>query len=78
MLLKKQKETSVCIFEKENRLGGKIYDHVFSEAPDISVGQFSVENKKQKNCMCVSVVGIMYFCTAPIFCTIKKRQGKLE
>jgi len=38
ILLVKKEETSVCIFEKENRLGGKIYDHVFSEAPEISVG----------------------------------------
>ena len=51
MLLVKKIETSVCIFEKENRLGGKIYDHFFSEAPDISVGQFSVQRQKQKNCM---------------------------
>ena len=54
MLLVKKIETSVCIFEKENRLGGKIYDHFFSEAPDISVGQFSVQRQKQKNCMCFS------------------------
>ena len=78
MLLVKKIETSVCIFEKENRLGGKIYDHVFSEAPDRTVGQFSVEKKKQNNCMCVSVVEIMFFCTAPIFCTFKKRQEKRE
>ncbi|XP_067016631.1 L-amino-acid oxidase-like [Acropora muricata] len=38
MLLEKKIERNVCIFEKENRLGGKIYDHFFSEAPDISVG----------------------------------------
>jgi len=38
ILLVKKIETSVCIFEKENRLGGKIYDHVFSQAPDRTVG----------------------------------------
>ena len=54
MLLEKKIERNVCIFEKENRLGGKIYDHFFSEAPDISVGQFSVQRQKQKNCMCFS------------------------
>ncbi|XP_044166867.1 uncharacterized protein LOC114947034 isoform X2 [Acropora millepora] len=38
MLLVKKVEASVCIFEKETRLGGKIYDHFFPEAPDVSVG----------------------------------------
>ena len=57
MLLVKKVETSVCIFEKENRLGGKIFDHVFSQAPEISVGQFPVEKQKQKFLLfCVSVV----------------------
>ena len=46
ILLDKKIEMSVCIFEKENRLGGKIYDHFFTEASDIYVGQFSVERKK--------------------------------
>ena len=77
MLLEKKIERNVCIFEKENRLGGKIYDHFFSEAPDISVGQFSVQRQKQKNCMCFSD-GKMSFWTAPIFCTLEKRQGRLE
>ena len=54
MLLGNKRETSVCIFEKENRLGGKLYDHFFSEAPDISVGQFSVEKQSQKICVCFS------------------------
>ena len=57
MLLAKEIETSVCIFEKENRLGGKIYDHFFPQAPDIPVGQFSVEKQKQKICMCVLGMG---------------------
>lgn len=37
-LLKSGNETNVCIFEKENRLGGKIFDYRFSEAPNITVG----------------------------------------
>ena len=67
MLLDKKLETSVCIFEKEHRLGGKIYDHTFTEAPEISVGQFSVDQQKQKNCRCVSMVGKMFICIAAIF-----------
>ncbi|XP_015755689.1 PREDICTED: uncharacterized protein LOC107335208 isoform X5 [Acropora digitifera] len=37
-LLKSGSETNVCIFEKENRLGGKILDYRFPEAPNITVG----------------------------------------
>ena len=40
-LLRKKKETSVCVFEKESRFGGRILDHCFSEAPDIAVGKMS-------------------------------------
>ena len=39
-LLKSGSETNVCIFEKENRLGGKILDYRFPEAPNITVGKF--------------------------------------
>ena len=74
MLLVKKIETNVCIFEKENRLGGKIYDHFFPEAPGVSVGEFSVK-KGKKNCLCVSVVGKCYFAVSQFFCTIQKRQG---
>jgi len=38
-LLRKKKETSVCVFEKESRFGGRILDHWFTEAPDIAVGK---------------------------------------
>ena len=41
-LLQSSKETDVCIFEKENRLGGKIFDHRFPDAPKVTVGKFSV------------------------------------
>ena len=77
MLLVKKVEASVCIFEKENRLGGDIYDHFFSQASDISVGQFSLK-KKAKICMCVSVVAKMSFCSVAIFYTFKKQQGRLQ
>ena len=39
-LLSSGSETNVCIFEKENRLGGKIFDYRFPEAPNITVGKF--------------------------------------
>ena len=38
-LLRKKKETSVCVFEKEDRFGGRIFDYWFPQAPDISVGK---------------------------------------
>lgn len=37
-LLRKKKETSVCVYEKENRFGGRILDYWFDQAPDIAVG----------------------------------------
>ena len=39
-LLKNSKEAHVCILEKENRLGGKIFDHRFADAPNVTIGWF--------------------------------------
>ena len=39
-LLKEKKEKSVCIFEKDSRLGGRILDYHFKEAPNIDVGKY--------------------------------------
>lgn len=33
-------KTKVCIFEKDNVVGGRIRDHRFKEAPDIDVGNY--------------------------------------
>jgi len=41
-LLLSNNETNVCVFEKENRLGGKIFDHRFPEVPYVTVGKFIV------------------------------------
>ena len=38
-LLDKRNETNVCIFEREDRLGGKIFDFNFTQAPDVAVGK---------------------------------------
>ena len=38
-LLRKKKETSVCVYEKENRFGGRILDYWFDQASDIAVGK---------------------------------------
>ena len=38
-LLQSKNETNVCVFEKEDRLGGKIFDHRFPEAPNVTVGE---------------------------------------
>lgn len=37
-LLRHKKETKVCVFERDTRLGGRIYDYVFPQVPDESVG----------------------------------------
>ena len=42
-LLLSNNETNVCVFEKENRLGGKIFDHRFPEVPNVTVGKFIVQ-----------------------------------
>ena len=46
-LLRKKKETNVCVFEKESRFGGRILDLWFAQAPDIAVGKskYSVHYK---------------------------------
>ena len=49
-LLRKKKETSVCVFEKESRFGGRILDHCFSEAPDVAVGKMSKYHYKFAFC----------------------------
>ena len=43
-LLRHKKETNVCLFEKSQRLGGRIYDHVFPQVPDVAVGELCKEN----------------------------------
>ena len=35
----KTNETNVCVFEREDRLGGKIFDIKFTQAPDVAVGK---------------------------------------
>ncbi|KAJ7340528.1 hypothetical protein OS493_003282 [Desmophyllum pertusum] len=37
-LLRHKKETNVCVFERDTRLGGRIYDHVFPQVPGEYVG----------------------------------------
>ena len=41
-LVKKTKETNVCVFEREDRLGGKIFDFNFSQVPDVAVGKLTL------------------------------------
>ena len=38
-LLRHKKETNVCVLERDTRLGGRIYDHVFPQVPDVYVGE---------------------------------------
>jgi len=44
-LLKDNSNTKVCIFEKDDTVGGRIRDHRFKEAPDIDVGRPGVALK---------------------------------
>ena len=37
-LLRHGKETKVCVFEREARLGGRLYDHIFPQVPNVTVG----------------------------------------
>ncbi|CAH3038248.1 unnamed protein product, partial [Porites lobata] len=37
-LLRHEKETNVCLFERNERLGGRFYDYVFPQVPDETVG----------------------------------------
>ena len=38
-ILKNNAQTSVCLLEKESRLGGRLYDYFFQQRPSISVGK---------------------------------------
>ena len=39
---KETNETGVCVFEREDHLGGKIIDFNFTQAPDVVVGKFKI------------------------------------
>ena len=43
-LLREKKETSVCVFEKEDRFGGRILDHWFPQAPNVTVGKVQLSS----------------------------------
>ena len=47
-LLRKKKETSVCVFEKDDRFGGRIFDYRFLQAPNITVGKVPLSNLERK------------------------------
>ena len=38
-LLFLKKEKNVCVFERETKIGGRIFDYRFKEAPNILVGK---------------------------------------
>ena len=39
-LIQQNIETNVCLLEKEDHFGGRIYDHTFQQhVPDVSVGK---------------------------------------
>lgn len=38
-LLVKKKEKKVCVFERETKIGGRIFDYRFKEDPNILVGK---------------------------------------
>jgi len=38
-LLSLHQERNVCLFEKENKLGGRILDHTFERLPDVPISK---------------------------------------
>ena len=54
-LLRKKKETSVCVFEKEDRFGGRIFDYWFPQAPDITVGKVPLRSIHSKFCLTLTL-----------------------
>lgn len=44
-LLRHKKETDVCVFERHSRLGGRLYDYVFPQVPDVYVGELFKERE---------------------------------
>jgi hypothetical protein len=46
-LLKTKTETQVCIFEKDARVGGRVLDYRFEQAPDVHVGKVSPRTESQ-------------------------------
>lgn len=49
-LMRMKKEDSVCLFEKDSRFGGRIYDYRFSQAPNISIslGAWRVDREHKR------------------------------
>ena len=45
-LLRLHKETDVCVFERHTRLGGRLYDYVFPQVPDVYMGEFSIQRER--------------------------------
>ena len=43
-ILKENPSNRVCIFEKDDEVGGRIRDHRFKEAPHIDVGKLESKN----------------------------------
>ena len=39
-LVRLQKEANVCLFEREDRFGGRIRDHTFQRVPNIPVSKY--------------------------------------
>ena len=40
ILLRLQKETNVCLFERDDRFGGRIRDHTFQRMPGVPVSKY--------------------------------------
>ena len=56
-LLRHKKETKVCVFERDVRLGGRIFDYVFPQVPDEVVGKC---NDKVSQCTRLGRTGVEY------------------
>lgn len=56
-LLRHKKETKVCVFERDVRLGGRIFDYVFPQVPDEVVGKC---DDKVSQCTRLGRTGVEY------------------
>ena len=64
-LMRMKKEDNVCLFEKDSRFGGRIYDHRFSQAPNISISKL-VSKETRLGCFS-SFLRLSFFVVRDIF-----------
>ena len=56
-LMRMKKEDNVCLFEKDSRFGGRVYDVRFSQAPNISISKLICCHPETRHAYFFSVFG---------------------